>query len=124
MRCLVVRRRGRRLGCGPRLVRVTFCQLRIIFFGLLLRLGFERRLRFADLAQPIYLVLRPFRELVASLALAELLVLGPVGRVRLLEVATDLLGQLLLRLLHVPVTHGLVLGRVGLDLRAVERDVP
>ena len=54
---------------------------------------------------------------------AVLGVLAAIGLLGLLEDAPDLFSQTFGGRLHAPVAHGLVLARVGLDLRAVDGDV-
>jgi len=77
-----------------------------------------------NLSQPRLLVGHPVRHLVAAPVGPERLVLRGVRRLRRLEPAVNLGLQLGLPLAHALVAHRLVLGRIRLDLGAVERHVP
>jgi hypothetical protein len=88
-----------------------------------LGLGLQRRFRRADLGEPLLLVGDPLRHLVAAPAAVELVLLR-IGGLGGRQPAVDLRLQLRLALLHARIAHRLVLGGIGLDLRAVERDVP
>src|SRR5262249_47967855 len=107
---------------GDALLVCLFLAPRLLFGG---RLGFglERGLGLADLLKPLLLVGHPIGHLIAAPVAVELVLL-PIGRLRGFEPAVDLGLQFRFPLLHALVAHRLVLGRVGLDLGAVERHVP
>ncbi|ESW76192.1 hypothetical protein X772_32340 [Mesorhizobium sp. LSJC280B00] len=94
-----------------------------LFFGGGLGFGLQFGLGLANLLQSLLLVGHPIGHLVAALLAVELVLL-PIGRLRGFEPAVDLGLELRFPLLHALVAHRLVLGRVGLDLGAVERHVP
>ena len=94
-----------------------------LLFGGRLGFGLERGLGLPDLLQPLLLVGHPIGHLVAALVAVELVLLL-IGRLRGFKPAVDLGLQLRFPLLHALVAHRLVLGRVGLDLGAVQRHVP
>ena len=95
-------------------------------FGLCLRsrFGFERRLRLANLGQPPVATCKLLGKLVAAPSGAVLGVFLCVGLFRASQKLGHLLLELLLGLAHPLVAHRLVLGGVGLDLGAVNGDVP
>ena len=95
----------------------------LLLFGGSLGFGLQRSLGGGDLRQPLRLVGDPVRHLIAALVAVELVLLR-IGRLRRLEPAVDLVLQFGLPLVHALVAHRLVLGRIRLDLGAVERDMP
>src|SRR5881296_2276821 len=88
-----------------------------------LGLGLQRRPGLADLPQPALAPRQLCWELVAAPAPAVPRVLGGVDLLRLVQQLLHLALQLPLALLHTRIAHRLVLGGVGLDPRAVQRDV-
>src|ERR1700730_7627822 len=88
-----------------------------------LRLRLERRLCLADLGQPPLFVGNPIGQFVTTPVTAVLAILGRVLSGRLLHLARNLGGELLLGPSHPAVAHRLVLGGIRLNLGAVERDM-
>jgi hypothetical protein len=88
-----------------------------------LGLGFERGLGRADVLEPCLLVLDPVGQLVAAPVRPVLGVVRRVFPLRPRQPARDLGRERGLRLPHPAVAHRLVLGGVGLELGAVQRDV-
>jgi hypothetical protein len=83
----------------------------------------ERCLRFADPAQPTLPKLKLRVDLVSRLAWSVLGVFLRVGFLSTPHQGLDLRLEALLLFLHPAVAHRLVLARIRLHLRAVERDV-
>jgi hypothetical protein len=87
------------------------------------RLGLEFRLRRPDPLQPTLLIAHPGRHLVAAPVSTERGVLRSIGALGLRQPTLDLGGQLGLGRAHPGVAHGFVLGGIGAQLGAVQRDM-
>jgi hypothetical protein len=87
-------------------------------------LGFQLGLGGPDLGEPARAAGQFRRQLVSPPAGSVLGVLGGIDPLGLGQEGGDLLLQLPFRLGHPTVAHGLVLGGVGEDLRAIEGHVP
>lgn len=105
-----------RLGLAPAPIALRHRRLRL---GLRLGLGFQRRLGGADLLQPLGLVRHPGRHLVAALVAQRAILLG-IRRLGRRQPGGDFGRQFRLGLLHSPVAHRLMLGRVGLHFGPIQ----
>jgi hypothetical protein len=85
------------------------------------RFGFQGRSRLLDLPQPVRPPAKFRGQLVAPSLRTVDPVLRPIRLLRLRQHPLDLDPKLRFRLEHPAVTHRLVLARVGLDLRPVQR---
>jgi hypothetical protein len=124
---LGLRRARRMLGLAarPRSSAAIVIIILRLGFGLGLRLGFcfERGLGLADLGQALLFVGNPVGQLVAALVGAQARVILAVGSLSSLQPVRYFGCQSGLGLLHPRIAHRLVLGRIGFDLRTIQRDM-